>query len=179
MSKRKNHALDVVSIRLVKDAPLLSEHPINSPDDAVKLLGQYLCEMDREVFCIINLKTNQVPINCSIISVGSLNESLAHPREILKTSILSNADKIIMLHNHPSGTLTPSSFDTKMTDRMMQLCDMIGIPLIDHIIVGGDNNQYFSFKAKDILQHSQIHLEDNYKNLNFDTTRVAESGRGR
>jgi len=60
--------LEVVSIRLVKDAPICSGHPITKPEDAVELVGKYLCEMDREVLCVINLKTDGTPINCNIVS---------------------------------------------------------------------------------------------------------------
>lgn len=93
--------LDVVSIRLVKDAPIMSGHPIKHPEDAVALIGEHLCEMDREVVCVINLKTDGTPINCNIASIGAIDQTVVHPREILKSSILCNAAKIIMLHNHP------------------------------------------------------------------------------
>ena len=63
MKKKNPFSLDVVSVRLVKDAPLMSGHPILKPADAVELLGRYLCEMDREVLCVINLKTDGTPIN--------------------------------------------------------------------------------------------------------------------
>ena len=102
MSKATNpYKLDVVSIRLVKDAPLYSGHSIKRPLDAVTLVGEQLCEMDREVLCVINLCSDGKPINCSFVSVGALDQTVAHPREILKTSILSNAAKIMLIHNHP------------------------------------------------------------------------------
>ena len=88
MSKATNpYKLDVVSIRLVKDAPLYSGHPIKNPLDAVSLVGEQLCEMDREVLCVINLCSDGKPINCSFVSVGTVNESLAHPREIFKSTV--------------------------------------------------------------------------------------------
>ena len=58
--------LEMVSVRLVKDPPLMSKTNINSPEAAVKLLGEYLCQMDREVICVINMRTDGVPINCSV-----------------------------------------------------------------------------------------------------------------
>jgi len=81
--------LEMASIRLVKDAPIMSENEIHNAGDAVKLLGEYLCEMDREVLCIINVKTNGIPINCSICSIGVIDQTIAQPRELLKTAILS------------------------------------------------------------------------------------------
>ena len=64
--------LDVVSIRLVKDAPIMSDKPIGNPIAAVELLGKQLCDMDREVLCVINLKANGVPINCNFVSMGAV-----------------------------------------------------------------------------------------------------------
>lgn len=144
--------LDVVSIRLVKEAPILSDKEISSPADAIELLGNHLADMDREVLCIINLRSNGIPINCNFISIGAVDQTIAHPREIFKSCILSNATSMILLHNHPSGRLLPSKDDCVLTDRMLKLSDLIGIPLLDHIIVGGNNNDYFSFREKDMLK---------------------------
>ena len=91
MDRKNPFSLDVVSVRLVKDAPVMSGHPITSPEDAVLLLGKHLCEMDREVVCVINLKADGTPINCHFASIGTLDQAMAHPREIFKASILSNA----------------------------------------------------------------------------------------
>lgn len=179
MKAKNPYELEVVAIRLVKDAPLLSGHPVTKPEDAVVLMGDYLCEMDREMMCVINMKSDGTPINCHFASMGAVDQSVAHPRELFKSSILSNAAKIILLHNHPSGNLIPSKADTMVTDRMVKLGEMMGIPVIDHVIVGGDNKQFFSFKAKDILPVPQICLETNYKMVSFETPMVAEKGRAR
>jgi DNA repair protein RadC len=101
----------------------------------------------------VNLKGDNTPINCHIASIGAVNQTMAHPRELLKSSILSNAANIILLHNHPSKNLHPSKEDTMLTDRMLKITELIGIPLLDHIIVGGDNSEYFSFKAKGLLKN--------------------------
>lgn len=185
MPKKNPFKLDKVSIRLNKDAPLMSGHPIKSPEDAVALIGQELCEMDREVVCIINLKSDGTPINCTFASMGALDRSIAHPRELLKATILSNASTMIMIHSHPSGNLEPSMDDTVLTDRMIKLCDLVGVPLVDHVIVGGDNSYYFSFKEKDKLPASNLRysLESNYRNIEFSVPMAAEqninnTGRG-
>ena len=176
MPKKNPFKLDVVSIRLNKDAPIMSGHPVKSPEDAVKLIGQELCEMDREVVCIINLKSDGTPINCTFASMGALDRSVAHPRELLKATILSNASTMIMLHNHPSGNLDPSMEDSILTDRMIKLCDLVGVPLVDHIIVGGDNSDYFSFKEKDRLPASNLRysLKTDYKDIEFSVPMAAE-----
>ena len=176
MPKKNPFKLDVVSIRLNKDAPLMSGHPVKSPEDAVKLIGQELCEMDREVVCIINLKSDGTPINCTFASMGALDRSVAHPRELLKATILSNASTMIMIHNHPSGNLDPSIEDSILTDRMIKICDLVGVPLVDHIIVGGDNSDYFSFKEKDRLPASNLRysLKTDYKDNEFSVPMAAE-----
>ena len=176
MPKKNPFKLDVVSIRLNKDAPLMSGHPVKSPEDAVKPIGQELCEMDREVVCIINLKSDGTPINCTFASMGALDRSVAHPRELLKATILSNASTMIMIHNHPSGNLDPSIEDSILTDRMIKICDLVGVPLVDHIIVGGDNSDYFSFKEKDRLPASNLRysLKTDYKDIEFSVPMAAE-----
>ncbi len=180
MQEQNPFKLEVVSVRLAKDAPLFSEHRIITPEDAVKVVGDFLCEMDREVLCVINLKSDGTPINCSIVSIGAVNQTIAEPRELFKASILSNAAKMILVHNHPSGRLEPSKQDTMLTDRMLKLTDLMGIALKDHVIVGGDNSQYFSFYEKGLLEHPKIHLSTDYKAFEFGSTAmVAEKGRAR
>lgn len=172
--------LDVVSVRLVKNAPLFSDKKITTPEDAVSLLGELLCEMDREVVCVINLKTDGTPINCNFASMGAISQAIAEPRELFKTAILSNAAKMMLVHNHPSGMLEPSKEDTILTDRMLKLTALLGIPLIDHVIVGGDNSRYFSFREKEMLTMPQINLTQNYQYLEFENRAlVAEPGRSR
>lgn len=143
--------LDVVSVRLVKDAPLMSEHSISSPEDAVSVVSRELCTYDRETVVVINLNQKHLPINCSFVSMGDLATSIMHPREMLKAAILSNAAAMVMLHNHPSGCVVPSSTDVDTTKRMIGACSLVGIPLLDHIIVGRDGNTFFSFLGEKVL----------------------------
>lgn len=180
MQGQEPFKLEVVSVRLVKDAPLFSDHKITSPEDAVKVVGDFLCEMDREVMCVINLKLDGTPINCNIVSIGAVGQTIAEPRELFKSSILSNAAQMIMVHNHPSGRLEPSEQDTMLTDRMLKLTDLMGITLNDHVIVGGDNSRYFSFYEKGLLEHPKTHFATDYKALEFGSTAMAaEKGRAR
>jgi len=180
MPKKNEFKLEVVSVRLVKDAPLLSKKKIMKPEDAIDVVGNVLCEMDREVICVINLKTDGIPINCHFASMGAVNQAILHPRELFKASILSNAANMILVHNHPSSNLQPSKEDTIMTDRMIKLTELLGIPLLDHIIVGGDNKEYFSFRAKGLLTNPNIVLSTNYQTLNFQTAAlVADPGKAR
>ncbi len=180
MQEREPFKMEVVSVRLVKDAPLFSDHKITTPEDAVKVVGDFLCEMDREVMCVINLKADGTPINCNIVSMGAVNQTIAEPRELFKSSILSNAVKMIMVHNHPGGSLTPSKQDIMVTDRMLKLTELMGIKLADHVIVGGDNREYFSFCEKKLLKYPPVYLSTDYNALEFGkTAMVAEKGKAR
>lgn len=150
-NEEQPYALDVVSIRLVTDSQLCSGQPIRYAADAVRLVGDYLREMDREVVCVINLKADLSPINCTFASIGNLDTALVSPREIFKSSILSNAAKMMLMHNHPSGSLNPSLKDQETTIRMSKLCYFMGIPLLDHIIVAPGTEDYFSFQYHELM----------------------------
>lgn len=177
---KEGFLLEVVSVRLVRDAPILSEIKIQNSADVIHLVGEQLCGMDREVVCVINLKADNTPINCHFASVGALNYSTAHPRELLKAGILSNATGIILAHNHTSGNLLPSETDVRLTDRMQQVCELVGIPLVDHVIVGGDNSRYFSFKEKGLVKNLQREYQADYRRLEWDSpAEAAERGRRR
>lgn len=103
-----------------------------------------------------NLKQDGIPINFNIASIGAVNYSVACPRELLKTSILSNAASMIILHNHPSGSLKASKDDILMTNKMEKICEQIGIPLRDHIIVAPGRVDYFSFRKENMIGSNLI-----------------------
>lgn len=157
-STQKNpFSLDVVSIRLVKDSALFSDKPFEDAKAVVEALKDVLSEMDREVFCVINLRSDGCPINVNFASMGTLNASLVCPRELFKTSILSNAANMIVVHNHPSGRVQPSREDLRITENLAQLCEKMGIPLLDHIVTGS-GGEYFSFHEKGLLSASKLDL---------------------
>lgn len=170
MQTPKNYELEVVSVRLVKDSPLMSDRPITNSADAVELLGAELSELDRECLAIICINAAGRPICCSFCSMGAVNQTVAHPREIFKTAILANAASMIILHNHPSGYITPSKEDVAVTDMMIQACELMGIPLLDHIIVGHNNIEYFSFKDKNQIKRCDMKFETDSSQLKFSRT---------
>ena len=148
-----------VSIRLVKDVPLITEEQLDTPEKASKVVGDFIRNMDREMLCVVNF---------NVVSIGTVNQSLAVPRDILKSAILSNASNIMVLHNHPSGILSPSKDDIVTTARIIGACDMIGIPLLDHIIVGPKREEYFSMKVKDTIKFNKsVKYQANLEYLNF------------
>ena len=125
---------DLVGVRLVPERKLYSEKEIVCSSDAVTLLSKELGEHDREVFCVLHLSPRGLPLSASITSMGELTSTLVHPREVFKSAVLSSAAGIVLLHNHPSGSLTPSEEDIKTTERIAVCGRVLGIPVVDHII---------------------------------------------
>lgn len=162
----KKFGLDQVSIRLVKEPPLLSNEEITNPESAVRILADAFRDYDREVVGVVHLKTDNTPINMMIASIGTLNSSVAHPRELMKAAFLSNAASILLFHNHPSGRLEPSKEDIALTNRMQQLCTLAGIPVLDHIILGKDQ-YYYSFREKDILPMDSMPYSTDLADINL------------
>lgn len=141
----------VVNIRMVREPSLYSEDRITCPEDAVKAIAKDLATYDREVFAVLNLKTNGQPINLNICSMGTLDASIVSPREVFKSCILSNSAAFIAIHNHPSGSLTPSQEDKDVTKRLLSCSELLGVKMLDHIIIGGENGRTYSFKNEGLL----------------------------
>ena len=141
--------LEQVAIRMVEQPPLYSNEPMNNPDVAIRVMNEFLSQMDRELFCIVNLQADLTPINMNIVSVGSLNEALINPREIFKSAILSNAHSMMLIHNHPSGYPEPSREDRIITRQIKEAGELLGIPLSDHIIIG--DKCYTSLREQNMM----------------------------
>ena len=144
----KRCKLKEVCVRLAEGHPLCSDWPIDSPGEAIKVMRGELSRYDREVLCVVNLNTRKQPINFHVVSVGELNQSIASIPNILKSGILSNAGSFLLLHNHPSGDVAPSQDDISTTRRVIEAGKILGIPCLDHIIIGGGNGNYFSMREE-------------------------------
>lgn len=141
----------IITIKLIREASVLyPARRINSPLDAYEILKSFLVDADRENFYAIYLNTKNEPVAIHPVSVGSLNASLVHPREVYKAAILVNAASVILSHNHPSGDPTPSREDIEVSKRLKEAGLIIGIEVIDHIILGMGTN-YYSLKEHDYL----------------------------
>lgn len=105
--------------------------------------------LNKEHFRVILLNTKNQIISIEEISIGNLNSSIVHPREVFNIAIRRSANSIILVHNHPSGDSTPSTEDINITRRLIEAGNIIGIKVLDHIIIG-DNN-YTSLKQKNII----------------------------
>ncbi|WP_237252698.1 JAB domain-containing protein [Turicibacter bilis] len=129
--------INIVSIKMIKEASFLYQtRTISSPKDAYEMIKEQLEGLDREQFIIACLNTKNEPTNITVVSVGSLNKAIVHPREVFKTAILSNAASIMAFHNHPSGEIMPSQQDIQLTNRLYEAGELLGIKLLDHLIIG-------------------------------------------
>ena len=128
--------------------------PLNHPEAIYALLGTEMRLLDRESLRVVLLDTRYRLIAIREISKGTLNESLAHPREIFKPAISHSACAFVLAHNHPSGDPAPSETDLRLTRRVAECARMLQIQFLDHIILGSPREGqagYFSFKEAGII----------------------------
>ncbi len=131
---------------------LVCEPRITSAGDAVPaivdLIGDAITK--QEYFCVMALDGRSEVIYTRVIHIGTLNQSLVHPREVFSDAIRERAAGIIISHNHPSGTCEPSRADQQITTRLKDAGKLLGIEILDHIIVMPDN-RYYSFSEENQL----------------------------
>lgn len=151
MPKKNENEIKVVNVRLVKEPSLYSTKEVTSPEAVMEVVAGELKNYDREVFAVLNLKTNGKPINLHICSVGTLDAAMINPREAFKAIILSNAAAFICIHNHPSGNGEPSQADIAVTERLVKCGELMGIKMLDHIIIAGETGEQTSFLREGLL----------------------------
>lgn len=132
---------------LNEQSPLYDIH-VGSPRDAFPVLKKYGAKT-KEHFVILLLNGAHSVIKEEVISIGLVNRTVVHPREIFRPAIIGNAVAIIMCHNHPSGSLDPSPEDVSITKRMKRSGDLLGISVIDHLIVS--KNGFYSFTEHGLI----------------------------
>ena len=121
---------------------------ISHPDDIIPYLKNYaICQ--KEHFVAVTLNGGHDIIQIHVVSVGTVNRTLIHPREVFGEEIRENAAALILCHNHPSGRIQPSEEDVETTKLLLEASQIIGIPILDHIII--DKNGYFSFLEHNLL----------------------------
>jgi DNA repair protein RadC len=126
-----------------------SQKKIKCPEDVIEAVKSKLKGKKKEHFVVLCLDTRNHPIDIQITSIGSLNSSIVHPREVFKEAISSCAASVILVHNHPSGDPEPSEEDIKLTKRLVEVGEILGIEVLDHIVVCDRN--YLSMKAKKLF----------------------------
>lgn len=129
---------------------------IKRAEDAIgyvsEYYGPYLRDAKKEFFYVILLDMKNKPIHHIEISKGSLNASIVDPKEVIKEATLRSAASVILVHNHPSGEASPSSEDIEITNRILKACDLVGVRVLDHIIIGKNREDYFSFAREGLIK---------------------------
>lgn len=150
LDKQASKRVNIVTLRMVRESSFLGPRQVKCAADAVEVARPFfLSDADRETMIVIALDTKHHPTCVHEVSVGSLDATIVHPREIFKTALLANASGIICLHNHPSGDPTPSIEDLAVTKRLQDAGKLLGVELIDHIVVG--NGRFESLKAGGLM----------------------------
>ena len=146
-SELRRYDVDCVSIKLVRESMSLKcNRPLDCPGTVARFLYKYFADLDRESCIVVNVDIKSSPLNYNVVSIGTINSSPVVPREIFKSAILPNAYGIIMANNHlSSGRPEPSRNDVNVTMRVNRACEIMGVQLLDHVIIGRTPRRYYSF----------------------------------
>ncbi|MEK3742404.1 RadC family protein [Brevibacillus fluminis] len=134
----------LLKLAKVLTIPLSEQYTIRTPKDVYDLLEPEVRYQAKEHFICLFLNTKNRVICKEIISIGSLNAAIVHPREVFRAAIKRCSASLICAHNHPSGDSTPSTEDLILTKRLREAGEIIGIEVLDHVIIGG--NRFYSLK---------------------------------
>lgn len=138
----------LIKLHMVKEKELpYAKEIIDNPQKVAKLARIILEGADKEHLLVISVDAKIKPVGIEIVSIGSVDSAIVQAREVFKHSILTNAVGIILTHNHPSGDVTPSKEDCRITKRVRDAGELLGIPVLDHIILG-DEDVYLSMKEE-------------------------------
>ena len=125
-------------------APLLSGEPLNSPEQVARHFGPRMRRYRQEVFVVVLLDSRQRVIDEVEVSRGSVNQSLVHPREVFAAAVRESATFVLLVHNHPSGESAPSPEDREVTRRLVRAGELLGIPVLDHLVIAGSTHHSFA-----------------------------------
>jgi DNA repair protein RadC len=125
----------LVRVQLVKERAGTFGPRVQCAEDVDRHLRTELASLDREHFVVVHLDVKGRILSRETVSVGHLTSALVHPREVFKGAILANAASIVLAHNHPSGDAEPSSEDAQLTRRLVEAGDVLGIPVVDHVVI--------------------------------------------
>lgn len=150
MKKTGLKGLTVVRLQLIREeVEYYGKVKISKPGDVYNVVRKFIGTADREIFLAVHLSTSNKVNSIHVVSVGALDSSVVHPRECFKAALLSNTKSIVLVHNHPSGSLEPSAVDKQITARLKRCGELLGIDLLDHLIISGEG--YFSFQENALL----------------------------
>ena len=145
-------SINIYRLKMVKeDTVEYGDITIKSPGDIVRFAREVLEmeEMAEENFIVICLNTKNKIAGVHTVSIGSLNATIVHPREVFKAALLNNASAIVLMHNHPSGDPEPSREDIATTRRLVDAGNILGIKVFDHVVIG--DGRYISLKEQGMM----------------------------
>jgi DNA repair protein RadC len=135
--KSRTYRLPVLQVRLVREDAISHEsRSVRNASDAAQVARAFLQGADRETFIAILLNTKHKVLGVNLVSIGGLDSAPVHPREVYKPAILAGAKSVIVAHNHPSGDPEPSNEDVAISGQLKRAGEIVGIPLLDHVVVG-------------------------------------------
>ncbi len=140
-----------------------SRNPIiKDPDTAAAFFHSVMDKIhERESFIVAALNTRNRVIDYDVVSMGSINSSIVHPREVFRKAIINKANAILICHNHPTGNLSPSQDDIRATTKLVEAGQMLGIPVMDHIIITGLNkDDAYSFKQNSLMEEPEVYTAE-------------------
>ena len=150
MQNKASQGLTVVRLQMVKEKiEYYGTKKVRSPADVEEVVRSFVGNPDRELFLALNLSSANNINSIHVVSIGSLNQSIVHPRECFKAALLSNAESIVLAHNHPSGEVIPSEEDKQITVKLKECGQLLNIQVLDHVIVG--EKGHFSFRENALL----------------------------
>jgi DNA repair protein RadC len=148
MSKKRS--VEVVRLQMIREhMDYYSTKKVNRPSDVAEVVRRFINSSDREMFVAVHLATDNRIASVHLISLGTLNQSLIHPRECFKAALLCNAQSVVFAHNHPSGNLEPSVEDREITRKLRECGEVLEIKVLDALIVSDEG--YFSFVENSLL----------------------------
>lgn len=136
--------------RRISGGSFIKSQIYNKSADIYKLIKPYLMSREKEHFLVVCLDSRRRLISIENLSIGTVNQTLVHPREVFKAAIAKQASFIVLAHNHPSGDTNPSLDDMQITERLIEASKLMGIPIVDHLIVS--DREFLSFKDEEFIE---------------------------
>lgn len=149
--------VSIIHLEVVKDSEIIyDEMKMESPKEAASLAKKFLGDVNRECIVVCATDIKMQPVHIQLVGMGAINYCPVSIPELFKAALLSNAANILLFHNHPSGDVTPSEEDIQLTKRVVEAGKLLGIPLLDHIILGEENHFYSFRESGRILEGESI-----------------------
>lgn len=148
--------------QIISERSVSYDRKIICPGDLEPILSRY-AKKKKEHFYVVTLDGSHKVIRVNLVSIGILNRTLVHPREVFKPAILDDSASIVLVHNHPSGELDPSPEDKKVTERLVEAGDLLGIKVIDHLIISKQGYYSFAENGESSITQSTYLSQSNFQ----------------